>query len=1392
MYSTASVVALGRVRVRSCAQVFGLVAALALVPVAAFAQSTGWQSTDIGSPTVAGNATIGSDGTITITGGGAGIGALDTHHTSQYRGDYDYTVFGTSDSFQFYWQQLSGDSQIVARVTSVTSPSDAQAAVMIRESLDASAQNVAGIVNGRTSQWRTSRAGPFSTPFEYNQTVFTPLGYAPIPLWIKLVRGSGGVLMYTSVDGVTWIEASWRTISLPDTVYLGLGVSDRVADGSAVATFDHVSVGPAAVPIQAPIPSDDFAAAEVGADYAKFTWTNSNSAYERLQLERSDDNGSTFHRITAWPEPTTSTSDHNLAAGKHYLYRMAVVRGSMTSYSNVVAVDTPAIVLTAGDAWSSRINVTWTCAGAAENWFMVQYSTDGVNFSYGDYPGARDARSYSIDGLFPNSTYYIRVGCYQGSSASAAYSNTIVVNTTATPPPGSPAAPSNLRLARALANGVELLWDDNSTNERGFELQRSVDGTTFQTLYSSYLPNITIYDDTYYVALGKTYTYRIRAYNDSGYSDAAPPLSVTVSAFDSSVIAGAPTNLAASSTVANDIHLTWTNNSADAIGFDIQRSLDGNAFGSIGTAPGNATAYDDTAFSVSSSFYYRVRAITNAGATGPSNVVFGQALTPPSSDVVPVITSVNGPYPGLYGRTGVLRMSVNFDPAVQVTGTPNLLVKVGPVTHQAHYVSGSGTQTLVFEYNIAMDNGPVSLVSPIDLNGGTIRSLANTDANLSFTPPDTSNVSVDTTPPVTPEITWAAQSSTPGFGGTAEAGSRVQVSTPWNNGTYFAGETTTASNGGWSITWQSDPLPPGTYYFSALSIDPAGNTSEHSSLIRVDVPTPSNTGGGSGGSTPPEAQGPVINSPTSLTINAGSPFSYTISATNSPTSYGVSTTLPGWLQFDAASHTLSGTPGDAGTFTVGLTATNGAGTGSATLTITVAAAPSGGSTKSDQTISFSSPTGAVVIGVPISLGAFSSSGLPITYQVVSGDASLNGDVLTPLSTAKLVVRASSAGDTTYNAATTDVNFGAPQKTPQMISFAAISDQRTDAGPISLAATSTSGLPISYTLVSGPAKLVGNTLTLTGDAGTVTVRATQPGSDTVAAANDVTLSFAVTSVPLSRLVNLSTRLHVSAGDAEGASIAGFVVTGSTPKQILIRAVGPSLAQFGVAQPLPDARLRLVDGKGAVVATNDGWDGDAQIAAAAKSVSAFPFVDGSSDAALLVTLQPGQYTAQVSSSHSGTALIEVYDMGMIATNPTRQLINISSRGHVGVGDNVLIGGFVVAGTSPKRVLIRAVGPGLTQFGVGGVLSDPILAVYDSNNTVIARNFNWGSQVSADGGASAGSADVITEADTATGAFPLADGSADAAVVLTLNPGQYSAIVSGAGNSTGAAMVEIYEVP
>jgi hypothetical protein len=256
----------------------------------------------------------------------------------------------------------------------------------------------------------------------------------------------------------------------------------------------------------------------------------------------------------------------------------------------------------------------------------------------------------------------------------------------------------------------------------------------------------------------------------------------------------------------------------------------------------------------------------------------------------------------------------------------------------------------------------------------------------------------------------------------------------------------------------------------------------------------------------------------------------------------------------------------------------------------------------------------------------------------------------------------------------------------------------------------------------------------------------------------------TSVPLT---NISTRLRVDTND--NVLIGGLIITGTQAKKVLLRATGTSLP---LADRLMDPILELRDSSGQTVAINDNWV-DAPNAQEIMDSSMAP---GSNlEPAILISLQPGAYTASVRgvNNTTGIAVVEAYDLDHTVDS---RLANISTRGFVDRGENVMIGGTIVTGVLPSNVLIRALGPSLATMGVSNVLQDPILELHDSDGTLLASNDNWRNDQEGD---------II-----ATMLAPPND--LESAIVRRLSPGAYTTIVRGKNDSTGVALIEAYQLP
>jgi TonB family protein len=262
---------------------------------------------------------------------------------------------------------------------------------------------------------------------------------------------------------------------------------------------------------------------------------------------------------------------------------------------------------------------------------------------------------------------------------------------------------------------------------------------------------------------------------------------------------------------------------------------------------------------------------------------------------------------------------------------------------------------------------------------------------------------------------------------------------------------------------------------------------------------------------------------------------------------------------------------------------------------------------------------------------------------------------------------------------------------------------------------------------------------------------------------------------SRLMNVSVRS--SAGSDSDTLIVGFSIAGSGPKRVLVRGIGPSLTPLGVPNAASDPALTL-RGDAGVLASNDNWGGGSDLKAQFDAVGAFQLPAASLDAALTTTLSTGTCSALLESrSGGGVALVEVYDADV--GNAASRFVNVSARSRSGPGADVLTVGFSIGGDSPCTVLIRAIGPALGRFGVAGTLADPKLRLFTGDGINIGSNDNWLSTAG------------WQNAFDAVGAFRVPTGSTDAAMVVKLPRGTYTAQASGVNDTTGVALVEVYEL-
>ena len=515
-------------------------------------------------------------------------------------------------------------------------------------------------------------------------------------------------------------------------------------------------------------------------------------------------------------------------------------------------------------------------------------------------------------------------------------------------------------------------------------------------------------------------------------------------------------------------------------------------------------------------------------------------------------------------------------------------------------------------------------------------------------------------------------------------------------------------------------------------------------------------------------------------------FTY-IGTPSNPASFQVSGTLPPGLRYVPApiagtirsgTPAITGTPTQAGSFTIRVQGFNAEGLtnnvqqsivfeieGVAAVAPTITTPPQSQTVDAGANVTFS----VQATGTPPPTYQWTRDGSPIV-GATSSSLSLPNVQASDAGSYAVMVSVAGAGSVTSSAATLTVNVpgGGGEGPAIALHPIGVTAAVGSTASFSVVAAGTSNTFQWRRNGSALAGATDATLLLrnitAANAGDYTAMVSSGGRSSISEPATLTVASGA-----SRLANLSVRSSLAAMQR---LIVGFATNGA--KAVLLRGVGPTLGSFGVSGAYANPRLELYNSVPDLISQNEDWGGVPALATAFGAVGAFPLANTSQDAALQ-SFVTGSQSAHVTGPSTGVVLVEVYDSGS-AMNP--RLVNVSARNIVGTGDNILIAGFVIDGTVGKTLLIRAVGPTLESFGVGGTLVDPKLEIYNSSTTKIAENDNW---VAAVGTTFQG-----------VGAFGLTANSRDAALLVTLMPGAYSAQVSGVNAGTGEALVEVYEVP
>ena len=737
------------------------------------------------------------------------------------------------------------------------------------------------------------------------------------------------------------------------------------------------------------------------------------------------------------------------------------------------------------------------------------------------------------------------------------------------------------------------------------------------------------------------------------------------------------------------------------------------------------------------------------------------------------IDTTSGVISGNPSVAGIYTIATTATNGSGTSAAVNVTLTVGTLSNITSALTANTASDQVFNYTVTADNSPTSY------------NITGLPAGLSVTS-NAATATISGTPTFlgASSISLSANNATgqgPSKTLTLSVGNRPAVNSPLTkSGTKDVALSYTISGTNTPSSYGATGLPAGLTLNSTSGVISGAATVAGTFNVGL---TATNAFGTSNSATLVLTIGevPAISGSFAASATVGSAFTYTITASNAPTSYAA-TGLPAGLTLNTTSGVISGTPTTAGTASVSLTATNAFGTSTAaTLTITVGNRPViGGTLAASATVgsaftytitASNSPTSYAATGLPAGLTLNTTSG------VISGTPTTAG-------TASVSLTATNAfGTSTAATLTITVSSG--------IIATSISAQpqtkTVDAGTAAtLSVTGNGSGTLTYQWKKNGVDIAGATsatLTLANpgrtDMGSYSVTVTGTGGSVTSDAAKLTVNY-------SRMINMSVRS--SAGSGAATLIVGFGIDGDEAfeKQTLIRGIGPELAEFELTTFVVDPSIALYDSDRKIIDSNEDWGGTEQLKQVSSRVGAFPLSKADSKDAVLYRTLSGTggptvtYTAHIGApTGPGIALVEAYDADPEISSA--RLVNVSARTPVGTGADSLFVGFVISGPTPKKVLIRGIGPSLAAFGVDGVLVDPQLEVFDNSNKKFAENDNWG-----------GTED-LKKSFVDVGAFGFAsDSSKDAGIILTLAPGRYTAQLSGVGGATGVGMIEVYDVP
>lgn|GEM_PF-2165501 len=797
---------------------------------------------------------------------------------------------------------------------------------------------------------------------------------------------------------------------------------------------------------------------------------------------------------------------------------------------------------------------------------------------------------------------------------------------------------------------------------------------------------------------------------------------------------------------------------------------------SFTTHPANVTATVGTPVTLTAAangspaptYQWKKNAVNISGATSAS-LSFGSVAVSDAGSYTVVATNSAGS-----ATSNAATLTVNV-PAVapSITAQPNAS-SVTAGNAASFSVTATGTAPLTYQWSKdgSVIGGATS--STFSLGAAQMSDAGNYTVLVTNTAgsvmSNAASLSV-TAAPVAPSISAHPQSTTVTTGNsiqfTVVATGTAPLAYQWKkNGVSLPGATSTLySIGSAALSDAAD--------YTVVVSNTAGNATSNVATLTVTA-----------AATPPV----ISTQPQGATVTAGNTVTFTVVSTGSaPLSYQWSKNGSPISGATNPSLILAGVQtSSAADYTVVVSNSAGSATSNAATLVVNAAlvAPS---------IDTAPQSTSVTAGNGVSFSVAASGSAPLAYQWNKDGVAISG-----ATSSSYAIAAAQASDAASYTVVVTNTMGSATSTAAVLTVSAASSapiitvqpqSRSVApgGNVTLSVTATGSSPLTYQWYAGSSPVSGaNQATYSisnasaSDAADYSVVVTNSLGSATSTSATVSL---VSASSAGRFVNLSVR--GLAGTGAQTLIVGFITAGNGPLPVLVRGWGPTLGQapFNVPAVLADPIVRVFQNS-SQVAENDNWGGDSQLIAVAAQVGAYALPLTSKDAAVYTTFTGGvANTVHILGANTGTgvALAEVFDATGVYTDTSPHFINLSARGQVGTGGDVLIAGFVIGGQSPVTLLIRGLGPTLSSFGVTGVMTDPKLELF-SGSTLIDSNDNWSQSASAT---------QIAVLSAQLG-IPLPANSKDAAILATLQPGLYSAILSGVNSTTGVGLIDLNQVP